>query len=110
MSWKQIIKQSELIPFPPGSGGAEEESWMFPYDINETFVQSPRNRRRVSADEPQRPANWTRKLPHKHEGPVAGDLALYHLIDQHGVGVQFINQVNIDHPEIGKLIHDMITH
>lgn len=46
MSWKKIIKRAELIPFPPGSG--IQENWMFPYDIQESFVQSPRNRRRLS--------------------------------------------------------------
>lgn len=33
-------KTADLIPFPPGEDG--EESWMFPYSIQERFVESPR--------------------------------------------------------------------
>lgn len=38
-----LPKIAELITFPPEPG--EEENWMFPYDIKERFVESPRNRR-----------------------------------------------------------------
>ena len=94
MSWKKIIKKSELIPFPPGSG--EEESWMFPYDINETFVQSPRNRRRVSYNN------------HTHSDKIEGDQAWYHLIMDHSVGISRLDKIDFDRIDSAELIHKLL--
>lgn len=74
MSWKKIIKNSKLIPFPPGN--APEEPWGFPYAIQETFVHSPRNRRRMS-----------------HFEGINIDQHYYHMVDT-GLGVSHLEGID----------------
>lgn len=89
MTWKKVIKQAELIPFPPGSG--EEESWMFPYDIKERFVESPRGRRGLSS--------VNAKTEDEH---------FYDLVLEHGHGINDFEGLNFDEPGIMQKRHNYI--
>lgn len=98
MSWKKIIKRSELIPFPPGSG--TEENWMFPYDIQESFVQSPRNRRRLSSAHSHSPGHF--------EG-MTRDQRLLHMVNT-GLGTNHLIDIDLDDLDAIDGVHLKLPH
>lgn len=108
MTWHNIIKQSELVPFPPGVGG--ESSFLD--DLQETFVQSPKNRNRRFPLAAQPTARDLRTLPHIHDtnDPLDDHEFWPHLIEMHGLGISSLEGLDLDRPDIGKLIHSLAGH
>lgn len=108
MTWKNIIKKSELVPFPPGAGG--ESSFLD--DLQETFVQSPKNRNRRFPLAALPTARDFRTMPHTHDPDKAlnSDEFWPHLIDMHGIGISSLEGLDLDRPDIAQLLHALTDH